>query len=46
MECPESFKMVVECEDSAAIDMELGQAIQDVWADPAMIRVSRPKMVP
>lgn len=41
--CPESFKMVVECEDSAAIDMELGQAIQDVWADPAMTRVSRPQ---
>ncbi|CAN0220587.1 unnamed protein product [Scytosiphon promiscuus] len=37
--CTDSFKMVVDCEDSAAIDMELGQAIQDVWADPAMMRV-------
>ncbi|CAM9807495.1 unnamed protein product [Ectocarpus sp. 12 AP-2014] len=39
--CPESFKLLADCEDSAAIDLELGQAIQDVWSDPAMLR--RPK---
>ncbi|CAB1108747.1 unnamed protein product [Ectocarpus sp. CCAP 1310/34] len=37
--CPESFKLLADCEDSAAIDLELGQAIQDVWSDPAMLRV-------
>lgn len=31
--------MVNNCEDSAAIDLVLGQAIKDVWADAAMQRV-------
>ena len=38
--CKESFQMIANCEDSAAIDMVLGGAIKDVWGDPAMQRVS------
>lgn len=37
--CKEALEMLSTCEDSAAIDMTLGQAIKDVWADEAMKRV-------
>lgn len=39
MACKEAFEMVQNCEENAKIDMILGQAIKDVWADAAMQRV-------
>lgn len=38
--CKGAFEMVNTCEDTAPIDMVLGQAMKDLWADAALQRVS------
>lgn len=42
MKCKESFEMAKNCEDNAQIDMTLGKALKEVWADEAIQRVSPP----
>lgn len=39
MKCKKAFELIQNCEESAEIDMTLGQAIKDVWADEAVQRV-------
>lgn len=37
--CKGAFEMISTCDDSAPIDKILGQALNDLWSDPAMQRV-------
>lgn len=37
--CKGAFEMVNTCEDTAPIDMVLGQAMKDLWADAALQRI-------